>query len=76
MIWFLTVKLNQTVYCQALGFTDMLYYHCKNKYSSDACNKVIAMLKVKYGIDAEVIDIREAKEQNEKRYCFPERIIK
>lgn len=73
-IHFVTVNLNETVHCQALGFTKQFYlYACA---SNEAEAELVARAWcVERGLDVKNTKAMAGGNQQISRYTFPEQII-
>src|SRR5574337_1494239 len=74
MIYFVTVNLEQSVHAQALGFTKMLYMHGWGSSPQEAVDNVKSYLAAKQLTVRKDDGATLAKQQDVRRYSFPEQI--
>lgn len=74
-IFFIGVKLDQTIHAQALGFTDYVHLYGWGKSQEEAQNNVAAYLMGSIGVAvARFVSTSKASKQDFASYCFPEQI--
>jgi hypothetical protein len=67
VIFFATVHLNKTVHVQALGFTQLTYYHVWGRDQADAAANLFQHL-LKHDIRIVKSTIKKAQVQNPAKY--------
>lgn len=74
-IFFVGVKLDQTIHAQALGFTDYLHMYGWGESPEEAQNNVAAYLmgSIEVGV-AKFVSTSKSDKQDFASYCFPEQI--
>jgi hypothetical protein len=75
MLYFVTVKTEEKVHAQALGFTNFVFYYAEAQTAEDAGKKVENYVFREYKITAKTVSCSVAREQNKAKYVFPEAII-